>query len=355
MGANVATILLLWGSCGVTYLYPADFPLLSLLSLAFPVFVLMNLAFVFFWMVFKIRKVWLPLLGLIACASFIRDYCPVNPTFLQAPADTSAHSLRVLSYNTKSFGGNEAKDSLGRNVIVEYICKSNADIICMQESSGGGANLNDVNQRMEALGYQHYQYREQILYSRLPILQTDILSYPTRTNKGFKALLMDGQDTILLINNHFESNHLSDLIKDGYRDAIENKSWNAYEANARDTIRKELRPMIDLLAKAAPFRAAQVDTICNIIDQWLPRPVIICGDFNDPPVSYTLRRLTHELQSSFRESGNGLGFTFHERGFPIRIDHILFSPDHWKSRHTHVDNTISASDHFPITTELIRK
>ena len=353
-GANVATILLLWLSCGVTYLHPSAFPLLSLVSLLFPVFALMNLLFVFFWLVFKIRQVWLPLVGFVVCYSFLLDYCPVNPAFLH-PADTTQRSLRILSYNTKCYGGKEGNDAEGRNVVVEFLCNSDADLICLQESSGGGAKLKEVNRRMKALGYQCYNHKGQVLYSRLPIVQTDTLSYPTRSNNGFKALLLDGQDTILLINNHFESNHLSDLIKDGYRDAIENQSWNAYGADSRDTIRKELRPMIKLLAKAVPFRAAQVDTVHAIVRQWLPRPVILCGDFNDPPVSYTLRRLTHDLQSAFRESGNGLGFTFHDRGFPVRIDHILFTSDHWQSCQTHVHDTISASDHFPITTVLVRK
>ena len=354
MGANVATILLLWLSCGVTYLNPSTFPLLSLVALLFPVFALMNALFIVFWLIFKVRQVWLPLLGFLACYSFLRDYCPINPSFLH-PADTTQRALRILSYNTKGYGGKAATDAEGRNVVVEFICNSGADLICLQESGGGGARLRDVNQRMKDLGYQCYNHKGQVLYSKLPILKTDTLSYPTRSNNGFKALLLDGQDTILLINNHFESNHLSDLVKDGYRDAIENQSWNAYGAESRDTIRKELRPMIKLLAKAVPFRAAQVDTVRNIVQQWLPRPVILCGDFNDPPVSCTLQQLTRNLQSAFRESGNGLGFTFHDRGFPVRIDHILFTPDRWQSCQTHVHDTISASDHFPITTILVRK
>lgn len=354
-GANVAALLLLWLCCLATYVSPEAFPRISLLPLLFPAFLLLNLLFIIFWLIFKVKRVWIPIAGMALCFSFIRDYIPFNPSFLQASVTESASpdTLSILSYNTRGFGGKQATDEEGRNTVVEYVVASHADIVCLQESSG--SKLDDVNKRMEALGYEHYNHKGQVIYSRLHILETDTLSYPTRSNSGFQALLFDGKDTILFINNHFESNQLSDFVKSDYRDAIENRARSAYEKETRDTIRKELAPMLNLLAKAAPLRAAQADSVQQIIRRWLPRPVIICGDFNDTPVSYALRILTQELNSAFRESGNGLGYTFHEKGFPVRIDHILYSPDHWRSIHTKVDNTISASDHYPILTELVRK
>lgn len=352
-GINLATILLLWACCLVTYLNPASFPRLSLLSLAFPLFLLLNVAFVIFWLIFKVRRVWLPLLGMMACGSFVRDYCPVNPSFLQT-TDTTA-SLRILTYNTCSYGGKKANDEEGNNSVAEFIFNSNADIICLQESSGGGTKLATVKEKMTELGYESYEHKGVILFSRIHILDADTLSFPTRTNNGCMAHLLDGQDTLLLINNHFESNHLTDIIKDGYRDAIENNAQNAYQRHIRDSIRKELSPVVNLLSEAAPLRAAQADTIQRIIESWLPRPIILCGDFNDTPVSYTLRVLSQHLQNAYTQSGNGVGFTFHDRGFPVRIDHILFSSDRWQSRHTRVETSISASDHFPISTELVRK
>jgi len=354
-GANVAALLLLWLCCLASYVSPEAFPRISLLPLLFPAFLLLNLLFIIFWLIFKVKRVWLPIAGMALCFSFIRDYIPINPSFLQTSVtvDEPQSTLRILSYNTRCFGGSNSTDEEGRNLVVEYVAATDADIICLQEASG--SKRNDLDKRMQELGFESYNHKGQAIYSRLHIIKTDTLCYPTRSNAGIQALLFDGQDTILFINNHFESNQLSDLIKDDYRDVIGNRARNAYEKEIRDTIRKELAPMINQLTKAAPLRAAQADSVQHIIQRWLPRPVIVCGDFNDTPVSYTLRILTRDLQSAFRQSGNGLGYTFHEKGFPVRIDHILFSPDHWQSRHTRVDNTISASDHYPILTELVRK
>ena len=355
-GINIATLILLWASCLVTYLHPASFPKLSLLSLVFPLFLILNVAFIFFWLIFKAKRVWIPIAGIALCYSFVRDYCPINPWFLQAPpAADSTTSLRIITYNTHGFGGKEATDEQGNNLVANFVYFSDADIICLQEAAWGGTSLQTVKDHMKELGYNSFDSKGTVIFSRLPILSTETLTLPTRTNGGIMTHLLDGQDTILLINNHFESNHLSQVIKEGYRDAIEKNAQNAYQREIRDTLRKELSPVVNLLSVAAPLRAAQADTIQQIIEAWLPRPVILCGDFNDTPVSFTLRKLTSHLQSAFRESGNGVGFTFHERGFPVRIDHILFSGDRWQSRHTRVETGISASDHYPISTDLVRK
>lgn len=354
-GINIATLILLWASCLVTYIHPGAFPKLSLLSLVFPLFLLLNVAFILFWMIFKIRRTWIPIVGIALCYSFCLDYCPVNPPFLQAAWPDSAATLKILTYNTRSYGGKSANDEAGNNSVAAYIYSSDADIICLQESASGGTKLATVKDHMQELGYESYDSKGTVIFSRLPILDADTISFPTRSNNGLIVHLIDGNDTLLLINTHLESNHLSDIIKDGYRDALKKKAPNAYQSEARDTMRMELLPVVNLLTVAAPLRAAQTDTLQRIIQDWLPRPVILCGDFNDTPVSYTLRSLSRHLQNAYRESGNGVGFTFKDRGFPVRIDHILFSSDHWQSRHTHVEKAISASDHFPISTELIRK
>ncbi|MCR5180718.1 MAG: endonuclease/exonuclease/phosphatase family protein [Bacteroidaceae bacterium] len=351
-GINIATILMMWACCWVTYLDPATFPRLSLLTLIFPIIVIINLLFIPFWLIFKFKRIWLPLLGFVVCGSFIWDYCPMN--FSDDVAKDESY-LKLLSYNTRGFGGKEALDSLGNNAVANLIYSSDADIICLQESHSGGSNFNKVRKNMDSLGYHNYNHKGVVVFSRLPIIEADTLSFPTRTNSGICLKLLDGNDTIMLINNHFESNHLTDVLKNDYRQALEKHARSAYNSENRDTLRRELSPVVNLLSVAAPLRAAQADSIAKVIDRWLPRPVIVMGDFNDTPVSYPLCKLTRRLTSAYSQSGTGLGFTFHERGFPVRIDHILFSGDRWKSHHTYVDKSLDYSDHYPIFTKLTRK
>ena len=334
-GANVATILLLWASCGVTYLSPESHPRLGLLSLMFPLFLLANTLFVPFWLIFKVKRTWLPVVGLACCFSFVRDYFPVN-----WPSAVPDSTLTIVSYNSHNMGSKEADMEDGTNIVVKYLVESDADIISLQESPVRGK----LFQMMQDAGYECANVKEFALCSRLPVLSYDTLALDGHPAHCLQAYLLDGQDTIMLINPHLESNHFSPEIKKAYAEAI--------ETHERDSIRKGLEPVVDLMAVASPVRSRQVDSIQAMIDEWLPRPVIVCGDFNDTPVSYSHRVLTSKLRSAFRESGNGLGFTFHDKGFPVRIDHILYSGDRWKSYQSSVCDTLTCSDHFPIHTKL---
>ena len=338
-GANVATILLLWLSCGGTYLNPATMPHFDLLALAFPVFLLVNLAFIPFWLIFKANRTWIPIVGIALCWSFVRDYCPIN--FSSAPADSG---LKVLTYNTHNFGGSEAVDSLGNNLMMEYLKQCDADIICLQETYEN-KSVTEFKEEMAALGYECFHKASNMVLSRLPILQADTLTRLPYPNIGIQAWLEYEGDSILLVNVHFESNHLSPELKDAYRNSIRSME--------QDSLRRGLAPVAHKLEEAAPIRAAQADTLEQIIRQAVgAHPVLICGDFNDTPVSYTHRVLTRQLHSAFRQSGNGLGFSFHENGFPVRIDHILYSPTFWTSSGTTVLTDLTWSDHYPLFTTL---
>ena len=57
-----------------------------------------------------------------------------------------------------------------------------------------------------------------------------------------------------------------------------------------------------------------------------PYPIIICGDFNDTPVSYAYQQLGDNMIDAFLESGNGIGASFSK--IPtLRIDYIFLNKD----------------------------
>ena len=340
-GANVATIAVLWLCCLVTFVSPAVFPRLSLLTLLFPFILLANIAFVVFWLVFNVKRVWLPLLGIGVCFTFVRDYFPVNlPT---SPADSTLH---IVTFNCHGYGGAEANIDDEHNLAMDYLMDTGADLICLQEVCGNTSRTERFRKQMADKGYHNFHLKGSEVFSRLPILSGDTVSMPTMGNTSLRLYLQDGADTLLLINAHLESNRLSPQVKSAYLEAI--------KKHERDSMSKELEPVVHLLTLAAPYRAMQADSLRHLISQWLPRPAIVCGDFNDTPVSYPLRLLTCDLENAYRQSGNGLGITFKERGFPVRIDHILFSGDRWTSVATHVDHAFSVSDHYPLHTYLVR-
>lgn len=97
-------------------------------------------------------------------------------------------------------------------------------------------------------------------------------------------------------------------------------------------------------------RAEQVQIIRGEIDR-SPHPVIVCGDFNDVPASYTYRHLSEGLNDAFLSTSLlRTGHTFVMRCLGVRIDYILHSPI-FTTNDFRVDQ-VNYSDHYPVMTTL---
>ncbi|OQA13886.1 MAG: hypothetical protein BWY63_03336 [Chloroflexi bacterium ADurb.Bin360] len=91
----------------------------------------------------------------------------------------------------------------------------------------------------------------------------------------------------------------------------------------------------------------------------LEKPVIILGDFNKAEYSRAYRLISHQLTDSFREAGQGWGFTFPQDvwidgwkipGPFVRLDYIFHSAD-LQASHAEVVCR-GASDHCLVTADL---
>ena len=332
VGANLGTILLLWMSVLSTYLPPDLFPRLSLAGLAFPVFLVANILFVFLWLIFRARLVWLPLLGMIVVGNFILDYCPMN-----GKGQMTDSSLCVLSLNAGGVSSKEERDSFWA-----YIDKMNPDIVCLQEISPTWFGTDEAQADMKRIGYKHMGVKGTYVLSRLPMHEADIqFDYKTKGNGSYACWVISNQDSLLVISNHLESNRLSSEDKDEYRQIIHNPN--------RDKVENEGRALAGKLAGAAQLRGPQVDSLCAVVHQYAGTPILLCGDFNDTPISYTYQQLSRCLTSAFRQSGRGMGFSFNQDEFFVHIDHIFFS-SHFESTYTFIDREMCISDHYPIVT-----
>ena len=90
-------------------------------------------------------------------------------------------------------------------------------------------------------------------------------------------------------------------------------------------------------------QAVMIDSLISLS----PYPVILCGDFNEPPASYTYWHIRHGFKDAFCESGTGFGGTMRVKFLTFRIDYILHSQKLSSKRfRTHTENL---SDHYPIS------
>ena len=329
-GANVCTVLLLWLTVASTFVSPCEHPTISLLGLFFPVFLIINIAFIFFWLIFRFALIWIPILGLVVVASYAMDYCPINTRVYGSDS-----AVCILTYN---LGGVQTDED--RREVIEFLKEKSPDIACFQEMNGTLMNMSDFLRMTDSMHYNRIIGYGKYILTRFPVLGDTIhIDYPTRANSSMACWILCQGDSMLLVSNHLESNALSAAEKSEYKDMILEPEREKVEQNGRLLRRK--------LGGAAHFRGAQTDTLCAIIDRNAGKSMVMCGDFNDTPISYTYQKLTKRLNCAFRKTGRGTGFTYKQSGIYVRIDHIFCSDD-WQCLKCYVDDEVRASDHFPV-------
>ena len=340
-GANVATVVLMLATGFSDRLNPADHPLLACSGMMFPVFALTNLGFLLFWLVVTWRKVWIPIVGFLLAFQPVKTYMPLNPR-----QEVPEGAIKVLTYNVCSYGGNFKYDDAFER-IVGYLDEQQADIVCLQE---------DVDSwRRYAFDYYRkvYPYNDTTIFvqnelsfngmgihTRYPILRKERILYESLANGSVAYFLQVGDDTLLVVNNHLEGTHLSKEDRTRYKDMLRGDLQT-------DTVKAESIHIIDKLGQSAAKRAPEAEAVRRYISEHSQYPVIVCGDFNDTPISYAHRTMAQGLTDCFIASGRGIGLSYNQKGFWVRIDNILCS-SHFTPYNCQVDSKIDFSDHNPM-------
>lgn len=345
-GANVATIAVMAFSGFSDRISPAEHPVLAQAGLGFPILLLVNLAFLIFWLSFSKRHAMLPIAGYLLCCVPIRNYFPVN-----LPADAPEGSVKVLSYNVLYFQPLDGWQD-GRNPMMDYIAQSGADIVCLQEVCTVGRDKQVLDSVLGAVYAHSDMYVADKgecvrVFSKYPIVGSERIEYDSDTNLSAAFHVLIGSDTVTVINNHFESVGLSVDEKQRFKEMVKGDMDKA-------GMKAETRTLISRLADASRRRAPEAEAVAEYVERNKGRSIILCGDFNDSPISYTHRTVARQLTDCYVSTAIGPGISYHLSGFYVRIDNIMCSDD-WTPYDCHVDNSIKSSDHYPIYCWLKKK
>ena len=79
--------------------------------------------------------------------------------------------------------------------------------------------------------------------------------------------------------------------------------------------------------------------------------MIVCGDFNDTPLSYSYHLFDRFMHNAYAKSGHGMGITYHEHKLYYRIDHIFCSKN-ITPLYTWIDRVQKDSDHYPVISKI---
>jgi len=346
-GANIVVVLLMLISGFSDRISPADNELLACSGIIFPFIVLANVLFIPVWVFLSWKRLAIPVIGLALAYIPIRTYLP-----LHGKSTPPEGSVCIVSYNVAGYGGNN-KYSNAFDTIFNYVKTVRPDILCLQEEQIAKdidthrffAELFPYNDstRVSDVGGP-WGLNSVGIHSRYPILRKEIIPYDSPTNGSVAYFLKIGTDTVIVINNHLETSHLSSDDRNRYEEIYSEMLKGDME---RDTLKAETSVIVRKLSEGMVARAAHVEIIHNYMEAHRRYPMIVCGDFNDTPISYTRHIISQDMTDCFVESGRGFGISYNRKGFNLRIDHMMCS-SHFTPYACKIDNEMDASDHYPL-------
>lgn len=304
------------------------------------------------WLVLRRWRMLLLLGGIFALSlPSVLVYFPLN-RMEKVELIEGQSSLRILSYNVNAFGFRR-HTSTNPNPILQFIKTSEADIVCLQEAllvddPRQGVTFKQLTQYLREL-YPHIQrdYAQEhggsmlILLSKFPINDYKRLPLRSSANGGmmYRVQMPDGETTV--VNLHLESFRLKKRDGETYIQFL--KDRNAM--GLKDAVRGKFAPTFEQHNR-------QANIIQTIIAEQGTERIVVCGDFNDTPLSYTRHKIASGLSDAFVEAGRGAGISFSTWLFLVRIDHILLGKA-FEAVTCKVDSSVRWSDHYPIIAEVV--
>lgn len=348
-------ILFLLGA-NVKYFDPVKWWFISLLTLALPYLLLFLVLFFFFWLFVKPFWMILPVIFILLSLDAVKNIFPfhLNTEF---EIQKKSGEIRVMSWNVELFNILHYKDDPDKKQrIIDLINKYDPDIACFQEMVAGD-NKKAINYFPDILrslkftdyfysygvknDFDKYHHFGIIIFSKFPIVRKQTLvNKPDSYNSTFQFVdVVRDEDTFRIFNVHLQSLKFSQ----------ENLNYLDKGTVPSEGNLAESKNIIYKIKLGVLKRASQANFIKDEMNH-SPYPVIICGDFNDVPVSYSYEKIGKGMKNAFVEKGSGISRTFSSISPTLRIDNIFTDQNFKIVDYTRIKK--SYSDHFPIIADL---
>jgi len=330
---NVAVIIGLFLSYLAAHIPPKSFGYFSLSGLVYPHLLALNLGFILYWLFKKRKHALYSIAAILIGFTHLTDFYVVG--FSTPKKQNETHELKVLTYNVRLFNIYQwNKDPKIRENIFNQLKEINADVICFQEFFQSERpdfyETRDTLIQFLSTKFYHERYTHATngrdffgvaIFSKYPIVNKGMIPFESDVNNFcIYTDIKVKDDTVRVYDAHLASIRLQ------YED------YDLLDQNANnEDVEQGSKRIAGRLYKGYQRRQPQVEKIIKDIKS-CPHPAVLCGDFNDTPVSYCYESFTDVLNDSFKEAGQGVGNTY--VGFEnfmvnvlpcFRIDYIMHS------------------------------
>ena len=315
------------------YFWPASVP-----GLFFNYLLILHALFFAYWVWRKDRTAFLSLAVFLLFAPYLSRVVSFYPVG-SAGGMERVHMATYNIYGLKNYRKQAELDeeAVRRRFVADWRDMPTPDLLCVQEANG---YVQKVLKQVLAFPHGHLPTgQDMALFSKHAIREKGEIDLPSRSGKCIWAdLRIHGKD-LRVYCVHLESNRVSleadRLMREG--NIQESRSW------------KDAFGLLKRYMTSARDRAREVEIIKEHLGQ-SPHPVILAGDINDTPISYTYQQLTGPLADVFVKNTRGWSHTYSGTIPFLRIDYI-FADERCQVINYHVPRW-DWSDHYPVFAEI---
>lgn len=341
--AGFAAMVMSVVSC---YISPKTFVWASFFGLAFWEVFFFNCLVLLLLVLMWSKKAWISVLALlIAIPGLSKSYAFGTPI-------EEKGSIRVMSYNIHNFAHVDGETSKVDfvNEVVKEVSEQSPDVLCLQEFASsfksGSTRQQCIEMFAQASGYPYVYYNLKrnfggnVIFSRYPLQKVpDDTGFGKENTYGVMVSVDAGaKGKFYVANVHLLSYMLTDEEIGSLPDVM---------SEEKDTVRKTV---VNKLRYAFVKRSDEIKEVVEGMPK-VDAPVIVCGDFNDAPLSYICRQMRKAgFRDTFVQVGKGIMPTYGGKLPLLRIDYVWGNERVKPLRFNCIKRKIS--DHYPVVLDF---
>lgn len=357
---SVVAALVLFAGLLAKIVNPHSVALFAFAGLFYQVTFVVNLACALWWVVRWKRWFFLSAVMLLIGGGSMGLFYRNDASAKQNEVVRAREDVVVASYNVMNFNSPDSEEGVSSyHSIIEWLNGQGVQIACIQEAHfSASKSFADFKEGLKKMGYGFFAHNsaeksEEVkgsgyaIFSTYPIVRHGVVCKNEKDNvKGVWADVKIERDTIRVYNLHLQS---TGITGEDQRSTLSPQIIE--DTMARAKLSKVVAKMVDNYRA----RAEQAQEIASHIEA-SPYPMVVCGDFNDPPMSYAYGTIASadDLMDSFVEQGRGTEYTFKGLYNLFRIDYVLADEEKFEVK-SYDSYDLEYSDHKPVVVRLGRK